>query len=90
MDSDNGSPEDRNENIGAAEAEISNQQPFSDVSCSVCQVLPVSRAIIPCRHLCLCARCFTKVDTCPICRGFISCYFKTRDESYMNDVLEPS
>jgi hypothetical protein len=66
------------------------QQPFQDVFCSVCQSLPVSRAIIPCRHVCLCARCFSKVDSCPICRGIISCYFKTRDESYMNRMDELS
>ncbi|CAL8111001.1 unnamed protein product [Orchesella dallaii] len=55
-------------------------QPFNDVLCSVCQVSPVSRVIIPCRHVCLCTQCFQKLEICPICRGTIMYYFKTRHE----------
>lgn len=58
-------------------------QPFGNVLCSVCQCLPVSRALVPCGHLCLCAECFGKVAKCPICRGQITHYFKTRKEDYM-------
>lgn len=56
------------------------QEPFGDILCSVCQVSAVTRVIIPCRHVCLCTQCFQKVDICPICRGTILYYFKTRPD----------
>jgi len=56
-------------------------EPFSDILCSVCQVSLVTRAIIPCRHVCLCKLCFEKVESCPICRGPIIYYFRTREEA---------
>lgn len=58
----------------------SQPPPFKDILCSVCQVSPVTRVIIPCRHVCLCTQCFEKVETCPICRGHIAYYFKTRQD----------
>lgn len=36
--------------------------------CVVCQYYPLSRALLPCRHTCICASCFGKLDTCPLCR----------------------
>lgn len=57
-----------------------SQPPFKDILCSVCQCSPVSRVIIPCRHVCLCTQCFEKVENCPICRGPILYYFKTRQD----------
>jgi len=58
----------------------STDQPFATVTCTVCQAAPVSRAIVPCGHVCLCSQCFGKVISCPVCRGPIHYYFKTREE----------
>lgn len=51
--------------------------------CVVCQFFPLSRALLPCRHTCICASCFDKVDRCPMCRGPINSYFCIRSEEYM-------
>ena len=61
---------------------------FPGVSCSVCQTFPVSRAILPCGHVCLCVLCFEKVERCPICRGEMQFFFRTRDEDYARN-LDP-
>ncbi|XP_060531740.1 cell growth regulator with RING finger domain protein 1-like [Cylas formicarius] len=53
--------------------------------CIVCQYFPLSRAILPCRHTCVCANCFSRLDRCPICRGSIKSYFCIRDEHYITD-----
>ncbi|XP_063222149.1 cell growth regulator with RING finger domain protein 1-like [Bacillus rossius redtenbacheri] len=54
-----------------------------DQLCVVCQYFPVSRALLPCRHTCVCASCFGKMDRCPMCRGPIRSYFCIRGEEYM-------
>lgn len=36
-------------------------------SCRVCFEKDVSVLLLPCRHLCLCKDCESRVDTCPIC-----------------------
>nr|CAD7608263.1 unnamed protein product [Timema genevievae] len=51
--------------------------------CVVCQYFPLSRALLPCRHTCICASCFVKVDRCPMCRSPIRSYFCVRGEDYM-------
>nr|CAD7266574.1 unnamed protein product [Timema shepardi] len=51
--------------------------------CVVCQCFPLSRALLPCRHTCICASCFIKVDRCPMCRSPIRSYFCVRGEEYM-------
>ncbi|XP_063831222.1 cell growth regulator with RING finger domain protein 1-like [Ostrinia nubilalis] len=48
--------------------------------CCVCASRPLSRALLPCRHACLCARCFPKLDKCPICRSAITSYFCIRND----------
>jgi len=78
---EDGLPNDEDDPAAPDEVE----EAFSGVSCSVCQSLPVSRAILPCRHVCLCAFCFDKVERCPICRGQLLHYFRTRSENYMSD-----
>jgi hypothetical protein len=41
-------------------------------TCVVCQESPVTRAMLPCRHACVCARCFTRLrDRCPMCRAHV-------------------
>ncbi|VEN43385.1 unnamed protein product [Callosobruchus maculatus] len=54
--------------------------------CVVCQYFPLSRALLPCRHTCICASCFDKLDRCPMCRGPIKSYFCIRGEEYMPKV----
>lgn len=51
--------------------------------CVVCQFFPLSRALLPCRHTCICASCFEKLDRCPMCRSPIKSYFCIRGEEYM-------
>lgn len=51
--------------------------------CVVCQYFPLSRALLPCRHTCICASCFGKLDRCPMCRSPIKSYFCIRGEDYM-------
>lgn len=80
-----GAPEIEEHSSGESSSLDETNQPFSDVLCSVCQSFPVSRCIIPCRHVALCSFCFSKVQNCPICRGIIQCFFKTRNEDYLND-----
>lgn len=57
--------------------------PFPTILCAVCQAFPVSRAILPCAHLCVCYFCFEKVSRCPICRGPIQLFFRTQSETYV-------
>ncbi|XP_026292342.1 cell growth regulator with RING finger domain protein 1 [Frankliniella occidentalis] len=51
--------------------------------CVVCQFYPLSRALLPCRHTCVCAGCFNRLDRCPMCRSPIKSYFCIRGEEYM-------
>lgn len=37
--------------------------------CRVCYETDVSVLLLPCRHLCLCKDCESKVDSCPICHA---------------------
>lgn len=53
--------------------------------CVVCQYYPLSRALLPCRHTCICASCFGKLETCPMCRSPIKSYFCVRTEDYLAD-----
>ncbi|XP_068619284.1 cell growth regulator with RING finger domain protein 1-like [Battus philenor] len=57
--------------------------------CCVCASAPLSRALLPCRHACLCARCLPKLDKCPICRSAISSYFCIRNEEEPGAELKP-
>uniref|UniRef100_A0A336N1J5 CSON004643 protein n=2 Tax=Culicoides sonorensis TaxID=179676 RepID=A0A336N1J5_CULSO len=54
-----------------------------DQLCVVCQYFPLSRALLPCRHTCICAVCFSKLDRCPMCRAPITSYFCIRSEDYV-------
>lgn len=53
-----------------------------DSCCVICQVLPVTRAILPCRHTCVCHRCFSRLERCPLCRSLIQSYFCIQNENY--------
>ncbi|XP_076957777.1 BOI-related E3 ubiquitin-protein ligase 1-like [Bidens hawaiensis] len=37
--------------------------------CKVCKVNEVCMLLLPCKHLCLCKECESKVSMCPLCRG---------------------
>lgn len=50
--------------------------------CVVCQYFPLSRALLPCRHTCVCSVCFEKLDRCPMCRSPFNSYFTIRNEDY--------
>ncbi|KAL1501667.1 hypothetical protein ABEB36_006957 [Hypothenemus hampei] len=56
--------------------------------CVVCQTYPLSRALLPCRHTCICASCFNKLERCPMCRGPIKSYFCIRGEEYLESTKE--
>ncbi|KAK3580394.1 hypothetical protein CHS0354_001514 [Potamilus streckersoni] len=47
--------------------------------CIVCQTAQIDYALLPCRHACICHKCFKLLDRCPICRGYIESYFKMRN-----------
>ncbi|XP_026745347.1 cell growth regulator with RING finger domain protein 1-like [Trichoplusia ni] len=51
-----------------------------DALCCVCAAAPLSRALLPCRHACLCQHCLPKLDKCPICRSVITSYFCIRND----------
>uniref|UniRef100_A0A8D8V2A5 Cell growth regulator with RING finger domain protein 1 n=1 Tax=Cacopsylla melanoneura TaxID=428564 RepID=A0A8D8V2A5_9HEMI len=55
--------------------------------CVVCQTSPLSRALLPCRHTCICATCFSKLAQCPMCRSQIKSYFCVRAEDYLSGPL---
>ncbi|KAG7297622.1 hypothetical protein JYU34_018334 [Plutella xylostella] len=61
-----------------------------DAVCCVCTSRPLSRALLPCRHACLCEDCLPKLDKCPICRSMISSYFCIRnDEEPLSELKQP-
>lgn len=37
------------------------------MTCRVCRVNEVSMLLLPCRHLCLCKDCESKLSFCPLC-----------------------
>lgn len=57
--------------------------PQTEQVCIVCHYFPLSRALLPCRHTCICAICFSKLSRCPMCRAPISSYFCIRQEDYI-------
>lgn len=57
--------------------------PQAEQLCVVCHYFPLSRALLPCRHTCICAVCFSKLDRCPMCRSPITSYFCIRSEEYV-------
>lgn len=68
---------------GNSDSEGSFWNTAGEQLCVVCQYFPLSRALLPCRHTCICASCFCKLDRCPMCRSPIKSYFCIRGEEYM-------
>lgn len=52
---------------GCYAAERDNGEMKRRQCCKVCGGSEVSVLVLPCRHLCLCIECQSKVDTCPVC-----------------------
>ncbi|CAM6050099.1 unnamed protein product [Sphagnum compactum] len=38
-------------------------------TCRICRCNDVSILLLPCRHLCLCKECESRLDACPLCRS---------------------
>lgn len=51
-----------------------------DVVCVVCQNTSATRALLPCRHVCTCWKCFRHLEKCPMCRSVIHSYFCIKEE----------
>lgn len=45
-------------------------------NCIVCHTDVINRALLPCRHACVCDGCFLRLDKCPMCRSVIESYFQ--------------
>ncbi|KAK9498002.1 hypothetical protein O3M35_003892 [Rhynocoris fuscipes] len=61
----------------------------ADDLCVICQNYPISRALLPCRHTCICAICFNRLESCPMCRSPIGSFFCIRNEDYVIQRKEP-
>ncbi|XP_025105392.1 cell growth regulator with RING finger domain protein 1-like [Pomacea canaliculata] len=48
--------------------------------CIVCQTQRLTCVLLPCRHACVCRRCFLQLDRCPMCRSHVESYFLIGDE----------
>ncbi|XP_055527712.1 cell growth regulator with RING finger domain protein 1-like isoform X2 [Wyeomyia smithii] len=62
---------------------VPQDYPGTEHLCAVCHYFPISRALLPCRHTCICGVCFSKLDRCPMCRSVITNFFCTRTEEYI-------
>uniref|UniRef100_A0A0P4W4D9 RING-type domain-containing protein n=1 Tax=Scylla olivacea TaxID=85551 RepID=A0A0P4W4D9_SCYOL len=49
-------------------------------ACVVCQIKRTTRALLPCRHVCVCDSCCSRLDNCPMCRTRILAYFLVAPE----------
>ena len=49
--------------------------------CIICHACPVTRALLPCRHQCICGACFPRTKLCPICRKLITSCLVIADET---------
>lgn len=65
--------------VPAAEEEPAGQPNGEQWTCCViCQERLVGIALLPCRHVCVCAECFSQIDKCPLCRSYISTFFEIK------------
>ncbi|CAK1583993.1 unnamed protein product [Parnassius mnemosyne] len=75
--------------VSSESGEVGAMEARECAQCCVCAAAPLSRALLPCRHACLCARCLPKLDKCPICRSAISSYFCIRNEEEPSADFKP-
>ena len=67
--------------VNDASDEMSNSSSENDLGssfpeCIICQTRRQSRALLPCRHSCVCHVCLKQLTRCPMCRADIESYFK--------------
>lgn len=48
--------------------------------CIICQENDITRALLPCKHTCVCAECFARIDLCPLCRERILNYIDVNNK----------
>ena len=77
------------ENDESTETQTSPSSQRSNAECIVCIERPVTIAILPCGHACMCRPCFQKLTDCPMCRGPIQQYFELRFSDVINDAEGP-
>ncbi|KAK8726924.1 hypothetical protein OTU49_010136 [Cherax quadricarinatus] len=65
-------------------------------ACVICQTKRTTRALLPCRHVCVCDTCCGRLDNCPMCRARILAYFliapedpASAHEEETTEILEP-
>lgn len=69
---------------------IDNDDIPIEEACVVCQTNRITRALLPCRHVCVCSMCFNRLETCPMCRARFQAYFLVAPEDEeLDDVDEP-
>ncbi|KAG7161836.1 cell growth regulator with RING finger domain protein 1-like [Homarus americanus] len=99
--------EDRNSDSSDEEVEVESKGTSNDINeeeaevpleeaCVVCQTKKTTRALLPCRHVCVCDVCCGRLDNCPMCRARILAYFLVAPEDSLSvsedetvEVLEP-
>ncbi|XP_068229025.1 cell growth regulator with RING finger domain protein 1-like [Palaemon carinicauda] len=59
-------------------------------ACVVCQTNRITRALLPCRHVCVCRSCCSRLETCPMCRTRFEAYFLVSPEDEEPDDQEES
>jgi len=52
--------------------------------CIICHSNHVTRALLPCRHQCICGACFKRTKLCPVCRSNVTSFLVTGDESHIS------
>ncbi|XP_066988818.1 cell growth regulator with RING finger domain protein 1-like isoform X4 [Macrobrachium rosenbergii] len=69
---------------------IDNDDIPIEEACVVCQTNRITRALLPCRHVCVCSMCFNRLETCPMCRARFQAYFLVAPEDEeLDDLDEP-
>lgn len=54
--------------------------------CIICQENDITRALLPCKHTCVCAECFARIDLCPLCRERIVNYLEINNQAQIYQV----
>lgn len=44
--------------------------------CVICLENDITRALLPCRHTCVCEVCFDQINDCPLCRSTITSFIQ--------------
>uniref|UniRef100_A0A7S0F4Y5 RING-type domain-containing protein n=1 Tax=Hanusia phi TaxID=3032 RepID=A0A7S0F4Y5_9CRYP len=57
--------------FGCSESEDDGQE-----DCVICLSEPKDTTLLPCRHLCVCHSCFSRLELCPVCRSPFTAYLR--------------